>query len=241
MQVFIGFTGVKQAGKTTAFEFIKAKYPQVVEIPLASRLKDVCAEVFEIPRNYFDDQAFKEVELDQPAYLTSERVEALIIKFGFTPDFDAHIRSHIGVVLGTPRKIAQYVGTEILRNVDTNVHCRGCVMDLPQDGIFIVPDMRFPNEYSFFADTYGANFFPFYIANIKAEANAGMDPHPSEKYVLDIAKNCTKIDNNNNLESLNKLIVEAFEQILATVNSRVKPEDNADSAAALKYSTTHLT
>lgn len=216
MRLFIGFTGVKQAGKTTAFNFLKEKYPTIREIPLAGRLKDTCAKVFDIPRNWFDDQDKKEAELEHPIYLNTERIEDLITTFGFTPQFDAHVRPHIGQVLDTPRRIAQYVGTDILRAVDSNVHCKGAMMDLPQDGVFVVTDMRFPDEYSFFQDNYGDAFYPFYIANLRAEANAKGDPHPSERYILEIAKKCVTIDNNGSLESLNNAIIQYFNEILNT-------------------------
>ena len=212
--MFIGFTGVKRAGKTTAFTFIKDKYPEVREIALADKLKSASATIFGIPKSAFDAVNLKERELDVPVYLTSEAVSDLISYFGVTPDFEKHVRPHLNQILYTPRQIAQYVGTEILRNVDYDIHCKSVTSDLPEDGIFIVTDMRFPNEYDFFSLRYERDFYPYYICNNRAELGSRDDTHASEKHVFDIVKKCHQIDNNGSLEDLRKNVLKEFESVL---------------------------
>lgn len=213
MRLFLGITGVKESGKTTSFNFIKAAYPEVIEVTLAKKLKDVCAEVLGIPRNAFDDQALKEKELLRPVCLTQANLEALIQAFGYTPDYDRHVRPHIGVVLDTARLAAQYVGTEVLRAVDENVHCVGATRDLPEEGIFVVTDMRFPNEYNFFKSRYPETFYPVYISNYAAEARLGPSPHASERYVLSLANQCDRVDNNGTKEELRERILTQFRRV----------------------------
>lgn len=214
MRLFIGFTGVKQAGKSTAYSFIKERFPEVQEIALANKLKNVCSEVFGIPRKDFDDPATKEKELEKPIYLDANSVAQVITQFGFTPDEQAHVRDHVCKVLHTPREVAQYIGTEVLRTVSENVHCHGSVLGLPEHGIFVVTDIRFPNEYDFFRNLEGAQFYPHYICNYGAETKSQQDSHASEKHILTIAKKCATIDNNGTLEDLRNRVQARVAQIL---------------------------
>lgn len=209
MRTIIGLTGVKGSGKTTCFNAIKKVYPEAREIMLAGRLKNACSEVFGIPRNHFDDPAVKEKELEKLVVLDEKNTAALIHFFGEQPDFDKHIRPHLNKVLHSPRQIAQYVGTEVLRRVDELIHCKGAVLDLPHEGVFVVTDIRFWNEYDFFDNNEEVRFFPFYISNYAAEAVASKDSHASEKYVLEIAKKCQKIDNNGSLPEFEGRVLDA--------------------------------
>lgn len=209
MKTIIAFTGVKQAGKTTSFNIVREIYPDAIEVTIAAKLKDVCAQVFEIPRDHFDNQDVKEKEMATTVYLNQQKIEAVIRGFGYEPNYDAHVRKHIGMTLHTPRQVAQYIGTEVLRVVDTNIHCATVIRNLPEDGLFVVTDMRFPNEFSFFKNHEPENFYPFYISNRSAEAALGPNSHSSETMVLEIAKNCTPIDNNGSLGDLRNNLVSA--------------------------------
>lgn len=207
MKLVIGLTGVKQAGKTTTFNFLKERFPQVVEVALANKLKNVCSTAFGLKREAFDDPALKEVELDELVTLTEENLTHVLEGFGLPYTFDKHIRPHIGATLETARRVAQYIGTEVLRQVDPDVHCKSAVLDVPESAIAVVTDMRFHNEFDFFSTAYGTSFFPFYIHNPGAEAKAALDSHASERYILEIAKKCEKIDNTGSLESLRDSVV----------------------------------
>jgi hypothetical protein len=214
MRVFIGFTGVKQAGKSTAFQFIKERFPLVQEVALADKLKNECARVFNLERVNFDAPELKERELEQPVYLDETNIQELLKAFNLTYDYDKHVRPHMGTILHTPRQVAQYVGTEVLRAVDPDVHCKGPVADLPAHGVFVVTDMRFHNEYDYFAKNYESNFFPFFINNYAAEAKAAKDSHASERYIFEIAKKCERVDNNGSLEDLRRQILSAAELVV---------------------------
>ena len=221
-KLFVGFTGVKESGKTTAFEAIKKKYPQVEEVMLAKKLKDTCAEVLGIPRNYFDDQAFKEVLLDNPVYLSEDLVKGLYESYDLTVDYEQFVRPHIGKLLHTPREAAQYVGTEVLRAVDPDIHCNAAIKFVPDAPVYIVTDMRFWNEFDFFNGNSEIEFSSFYIQNNKAEAKLGPNPHASEKFVLEIGKKCEyKIANDGtNLSPFESLVVASFDQ--AAINRGFK-------------------
>lgn len=209
MRTFLALTGVKEAGKTTTFEMIKELVPTSIEVTLAKKLKDVCAEVFGVPRSYFDDQRFKEKELDELVHLNADNVQqvyqayaAVFSAMGAKVDYDLHVRPHIGKVLESPRRVAQYVGTEVLRAVLPSVHCDAVSVGLPETGTFVLTDMRFPDEFDYFNTRMGQDFHGLYVQNHKAEAKLGPNSHPSEKYVLEIGKRCYKLDNNGTFEEL---------------------------------------
>lgn len=194
MNTVIGLIGAKAAGKTTAFNTIQATWP-VQEITLAAKLKDVCAEVFNIPRNAFDSHSLKEKELQDLVFLEPSSLEQIFKLYDLKVNFDKHIRSHIGQVLHSPRQIAQYIGTEVLRAAEADIHCTSAVKDITKD-IGVVTDMRFPNEFEFFTKNY-PRFFPVYIQNLGAEIEAGKDAHASEAHLKTLAKQAVVTIQNN--------------------------------------------
>lgn len=222
MRTILAFTGVKFSGKTTAFNIIKDKYPYVQEIQLAKKLKDECAKVFKIDRPLFDDPKLKEVSLETPIYLTKENVTQIIQAYGVQPDYDLHVRQHVGMVLESPRRVAQYIGTEVLRTVSEDIHCIGATMDMKPSGLYVVTDMRFPNEYNFFKKNYNSEFFPFHIQNNQAELGGAGDMHPSERQVLETAKNCKKISNNASLSDLQETVLTEVEEVFKSIGFGTK-------------------
>jgi len=216
MRKFIAFTGVKESGKSSSFKFIKEAFPEVIEVTIAEKLKDTSSKAFNVPRNWFDDQNLKERDLVTPVYLSPENVTALLNQYpGYTWNYDTHVRPHVGQVLYSARRVAQYIGTEILRAVHPDIHCLEVVKNLPEDGIFIITDMRFPNEFGFFQTAQSDNFFPLFITNYAAEAKLGAEPHASEKYVLELGKKCEKIDNNGSLLDLREKVLTKYKEIIS--------------------------
>jgi len=209
----IGFTGVKKSGKTTAFDAIKAIYPSVIEIQLAKKLKDVCSEVLKIPRKHLDDQRYKEKPFEEPIYLEKSMLKEIVEAYGHRFRFTNQARMHVGVLLETPRRAAQYIGTEVLRELSEDIHCEGAIMGLPKEGIFVVTDMRFPNEFHFFNNHYRF-FYPFYIQRTREELNGAKDMHPSEKLVFETAKSCIKITNNNSRGEFERKVQDLAREIV---------------------------
>lgn len=220
MKTIIALTGVKFSGKTTAFNIVKEQIPDVIEIQLAKKLKDECARVFNIDRPLFDDPARKELSLEMPVYLDAKNVSDLIRAYGVEPDYDTHVRPHVGMVLESPRRVAQYIGTEVLRTVSEDIHCIGATMNLPENGTFVVTDMRFPNEFAFFKANYGGVFYPFHVQNNQAELAGAKDMHPSERLVLETAKNCKPIPNNASIPEFRELVLKELQGVLARQDSQ---------------------
>lgn len=212
-QVIIGLVGAKGAGKSTFADAASAAVPELKQLALANKLKDASSDAFYVPREYFDDVSRKEAELRDFRVVGEDQVRQIIAAFGFLPT-DGLVRPHVGKILTTPRAIAQYVGTEILRDVDPYVHCHGLMQDAPKDDPFIVTDIRFPNELEFFQRLEGVQFFPVYVSNVKAEAAAAQDPHPSERHLRTLAATCLKVENEGTIEDLQASAVRCVKVLL---------------------------
>lgn len=217
MNLIIGLIGAKQAGKTTAYETM-SHMAEVQEITLAKKLKDVCAEVLGVHRTRFDSPAHKELEFEEPVFLTAELITSMFMAYGIAPDYDTEIRQHIGKILLTPRHIAQYMGTEVLRAVEPDIHCRSAVEAL-HSPIGVVTDMRFPNEFEYFAKQ-GGNFIPVYIKNVGAEIEAGKDTHASEAHLKTLAsKALITIENDRSLKIFQDRVRIEFQKMLLGVTA----------------------
>lgn len=208
----IGLAGVKTSGKSTVANIIKKHLKEVNESALADKLKNVSADVFLISRNYFDDQDKKEVPLEEPRILTVADILKIVEMFGATSKITPEIREKYhelaGMVLDTPRKIAQIVGTEILRLLGTDIHCEN--VKVFDSGVTIISDLRFPNEFDYFMNSKEVNFIPLYLQRQLAESQVTPQSHSSETSVFLFNKKCIQIDNNNSLESTESQVLQVL-------------------------------
>ena len=143
----IGLTGFAKSGKSTAAEVLKEMGGQ--ELAFAKHLKDVCSLVFDVQRTHFDDQNFKEVEFYMPTLLTSAHVGTILDYFEVPMRQRPNaILKHSGRYLLSPRHIAQYVGTELLRSVSTDIHVDMAfkLNEGTTAPFLICSDVRFENE-----------------------------------------------------------------------------------------------
>lgn len=201
MTILLGLCGAKYAGKTSTFNILKELNPAIQEITLAKQMKKVCSRVFSLPMRFFDDPSLKEAQLTQPVYLSTTILEALLIAYNLPLKRDLY-RKHVGKTLDTPRRILQYVGTEFLRTIELQIHCRVANDSLKSDTkVAVVTDIRFPDEREFF-EKHSSNFMMVYVRNTKAENVANTDTHASEKYLTDLKLNALIIDNDGTLADL---------------------------------------
>lgn len=208
MRTIIGLAGVKTSGKSTVANMIKEFVPNAKEAALADKLKDTCSEVFDISREYFDRQELKEVPFkDGAKKLTNGAIGAILESFGVymsRREIDS-IYNVVNMKLPTPRKIAQIIGTEVLRAAgDEDIHCKN--VKLNENGVTIISDLRFPNEFKYFNEKSNVKFIPLYIQRDEAEQYVTEDSHPSEKCVFEFNDKCIKIDNNGNLRDTERQI-----------------------------------
>lgn len=181
-QVVIGLMGAKGSGKSTFADIAHQRYPVVNVFALADKLKLACAEELGLPIQAFTDPGSKErLMLHGSRELTHDAVAALLDQFGIVPT-DENVVRHVGKRLYTYRQVAQYVGTEILRSQDPDIHCKGLMLALPKENVsFMVTDIRFLNELKFFRKTFPSAFYAFYIKRDSADIAAAKDKHASEQ------------------------------------------------------------
>lgn len=200
----IAFCGAKGSGKSTSADLFKdlVKGSKVTkEVAFAGHLKTVCSEVFNIDMKYFLDPKLKESELQNYVNLTITNIEQVFEKFEIAGySYDPHIRNHCGQVFDTPRKLLQYVGTELLHPLDKLIHVNFAMKKIDLEAITLVTDMRFPQE---FDAMYGReDFLPVYVKNTKAELEAEADSHASEKGWQTFKDRCIVLDNERSVGDL---------------------------------------
>lgn len=182
----IGLTGFAKSGKSTAAQILKDMGGQ--EVAFAKHLKDVCSAVFGVPRDHFDDQAFKEVQFDFNRIIMRIDVEKILTYFEIPARFipEAMLK-HEGIQLTTPRHVAQYVGTEILRTIDQNIHINMAFkLNAGSEAKFLIcSDVRFENELLAVQSQKGI------VIGISRQAVVPKDLvnlHPSEKEIPTLIK-----------------------------------------------------
>jgi len=209
----IGLTGFAKSGKSTAAEILKSLGGE--EVAFAKHLKDVCSAVFNVPRNHFDDQAFKEVRFDYDRFITPYDVERILNYFEVPARFvPGAIVAHNGVQLTSPRHVAQYVGTEILRAIDENIHINMAfkMASASKARFFICSDMRFDNELTAVQQNNGLSIG---ISRKKATPADLENLHGSEKEIPTLISQCdVKVENEGTIEDLQNTVREAAQNYL---------------------------
>ena len=143
MKVVIGLVGVKTSGKSTTANIMKKIFQDdVIEAALADKLKNVCSEIFNVPREHFDRQDLKEIPFSSNKTLTKETISLVLTGFGIKETEDLlnfyNKNNIIDKQLSSPRQIAQIVGTEVLRAAgDEDIHCKNVNLG---DKITIISD-----------------------------------------------------------------------------------------------------
>lgn len=189
----IGLTGFAKSGKSTAADILKKQGGK--ELAFAKHLKDVCSGVFAVERSYFDDQSFKEIPFNYSLHVSENHIAEILNYFDVPKEhLPATIKAHAGMVLQTPRHIAQYVGTEILRAIDTDIHIKMAFkLNEGTEGLLICSDVRFQNELAAVQNQGGI------VLGISRKAATPADLinlHPSEKEIPNLIRQSDVIINN---------------------------------------------
>ena len=200
MKCFIGFVAEKESGKTTTFDFIKDQIHEAQEIMLAEHLKESCAKVFKLPLINFESQKEKEKPLNPSIILNRKDIMELGLLFEIELT-EEDISKHLNKELKTTRQVLQYVGTDIMRAIEDDIHLKWAMRRAPESNLYVITDIRFPNEFDFFCKYQ--NFFPFYIDRKKERVNNELTSHASESHIQELRKRClAEIDNNHSLKDL---------------------------------------
>ena len=175
MKKLIAFCGAKESGKSTSAELFKRLVTtKTAEVAFAGHLKNVCSKVFGIEMINFLDTKLKESELESYVNLNRQNIEEVFAEFDITHfEYDKHIRPHCGQVFDTPRKLLQYIGTDLLHPLDKLIHVNITMKKIDPDAITLITDLRFPQEFDAMASR--PDFLPVYVNNTRAENAAEVD------------------------------------------------------------------
>jgi hypothetical protein len=138
----LALAGRKGSGKSTLSRFL-IESEKYVKISFADFLKNLISDVFLIDKKYLYDQTLKETKC---------------LKIYTNIDFYKKISSYIKedvtyllkeeIFIETPRKLLQFVGTDVLRAHDTDFHVKKTLLEIQNSpGVnFVCDDLRFQNE-----------------------------------------------------------------------------------------------
>jgi hypothetical protein len=181
----IGFHGHARSGKDSAAKYLHKTRSNTYTDAFAAPLKESCAAMFGVHRDFFFDDALKDIAL---------------------PDW--------GV---TPRMIAQFVGTELVREhlyklVDSDgVACSNHWIRVlanqlngvyDADDVICITDVRFQNEYDW---VLANNGIIIHLTRPGADGNIGISGHASEQSLVipfDSKEKHFHVDNSGTLDDL---------------------------------------
>lgn len=135
----VGICGPIGSGKDLAAKILYQMYGGQTK-PMAGYLKRACARTFDIPEHYF---YFDKAKRINDVIVGPRAVETLCNWFLIptVPTYPVHPE-----LIGTPRRLLQFIGTDVLRKLDESCHVRMWNQQNPGDHIKYIPDIRFVNE-----------------------------------------------------------------------------------------------
>lgn len=179
--MIIGLNGRLKSGKDTTFKVIKEFVPEAERISFADKLKDSAAAVLGIDRDTLEE--------------LKNREDFLYTLRGFQDDVPVDLLSRVPNF--NVRVFLQRYGTEGHRDIfDDNFWVNMALpLDLDHEGkLFVVTDMRFPNEAQRVKDLGG------YTIKVVRDTITGHANHPSEQNIDSMIDYF--IDNTGSLDDL---------------------------------------
>jgi hypothetical protein len=157
--VIIAFSGTKFAGKDTAAEALIRSHG-FKRIGLADKLKDICSEVFNIPRQHMDDPTMKEAPFTLAVSIGTVHIDTLLrilardgYDFEFYSTYELLCKNFLGKILTTIREVLQVIGTDLCRTyIKDDIwlqYAKSTILN--HEGDLVITDARFQNEREFLA------------------------------------------------------------------------------------------
>jgi hypothetical protein len=202
--VLIGISGLIGSGKSTVADILIKDYG-FVRLSFADSLKDAVSKVFCWER----------------ALLEGDTAESR----HWREQVDTWWADKLSLPYLTPRWVLQYWGTELCRNnfhdsiwITSMERKLLNILELNSKNNFVIPDTRFPNEIELITKLSGQTWCvkrgedPYWYNDYVEFGIKPIDIHPSE-WEWTRSKFNVVINNDSNLEDLNKTIV----KLLATI------------------------
>ncbi len=228
IQIVIGLMGPKGSGKDTLADYSIEKLGGTGKIVTANFLKKMCATVFQLTPDWFNEN--KDKEFPKPILFTNPLVKKVLLEMRsavsekvislkeFNP-YRIGIQNYSGRFFKTPRQMLQYIGTDLTHSICRPFHCI-VSYDLYKDkpGIWFITDTRFKFEIDYALKTFKF-FYPIRIIN-RNEVINGNEEHISEsewKEILPFAS----IDNSSTLGKFVENSIKVFNKIKKDVEEKL--------------------
>ena len=190
----IGLTGFAKSGKSTTAEIFKDFGAK--EMSFAGPLKDACSLILDIPRNSLDDQNLKEVPFSEPKILNTRKVDDFLKFYNINPDDNLKNSMYDichNVKITSLRHAAQFIGTNLLRSINPDIHVTTAFNKMPENGTILFSDIRFKNEAEALRKNGGV-----VIGVNRAEVLPDLSKvHESERYIPDLIQSADYVFNND--------------------------------------------
>lgn len=145
----ISLSGKKGSGKDTVALMFKELLPkygtkEIQIVGFADKLKKVCADALEINSRYFND--LKELKWPRAVKLQKRQGRKIMDGYNILDHrVELILFEHLPAFLGSGREMLQFVGTDLLRSVDDQIHLKNLPVAKTHIAT-VVTDARFPNE-----------------------------------------------------------------------------------------------
>ena len=217
-QIVIGLMGGKSSGKDTLADAHIEEFGATGKIALAEYLKNLCAEAFRLPTELFFTEK-KDEKFKRPVVLEAKHIRFIIRKTRddlsyksvpldkFNPDKIA-IQKHLSRVFESPRKMLQYIGTDLIQSYCKEFHAQITYNKfVNKPGIWFITDLRFAHEYRLAQEK-----FPLFYPILIERKDADKDSHISELEFKTL-KPFAIIKNNSTVEKYIAKSLEVFKEI----------------------------
>lgn len=218
MRFVLGLSGPARAGKDTVADFLIQKHGWTGKLSFARNLKNMCKSVFSLSEEDVETQEGKKRKFSSPLVFSNSHLGSIMYWMSRTHhtsqianDSYTKVKSLIGRELNTPREVLQIVGTDICRTLVPTYHVDIVLKDAQVDGMWVITDVRFPNEGNLILDELKGS-----VVNVSRDIDneGAVDmAHPSETAMKQWGRFVDTVDNSKDgLEFLFKEVDEFLER-----------------------------
>lgn len=214
MGFVLGLYGPAGSGKDTIGDYLVSHHGWSGKLSFAGNLKEMCKAVFDLTDYDVYDQDGKMRLFRNPLEFSQTHLNGIMIWMSKTHRHHQvphralkTVKSRIGTRFDNPRRVLQFVGTEVCRELISTYHVDVVVSQVNKspESKFVITDVRFPNEGNIIVDTMGG-----VVAKVIRQDNAAAQnidrTHASETSMFEWGKFADTI--NNDREGLDALYEE---------------------------------
>lgn len=150
--MIIGLGGLRRSGKDTLADVLVRDF-KYVKVSLASSLRNLCSNVFQIEEQEFTRDDTKERLFSHPIRLDEEHLGLILSviendwEFVVTREQKDKLLAQVGIEMKHPRHVLQIVGTDLIRNcIDSDLLLKVADRNIANLADVVIADVRFANE-----------------------------------------------------------------------------------------------